>query len=88
MAIATANRKTIENAMISIPKLSIEKLCNAYNILLKIEDCDNPAHMILFINSLDAMIDINIRSFSWSNRMDLMYIIRNELILKLDKIET
>ncbi len=85
---ATANTKTIENAMISIPKLSIEKLCNAYNILLKIEDCDNPAHMILFINSLDAIIDINIRSFSWSNRMDLMYIIRNELDFKLDKIET
>jgi hypothetical protein len=85
---AMAMTKTIENAMISIPKLSIEKLCNAYNILLKIEDCDNPAHMILFINSLDAMIDINIRSFSWSNRMDLMYIIRNELDFKLDKIET
>lgn len=85
---AMAMTKTIENAMISIPKLSIEKLCNAYNILLKIEDCDKPAHMILFINSLDAMIDINIRSFSWSNRMDLMYIIRNELDFKLDKIET
>ena len=85
---ALASAKAIENAMISIPKLSLEKLCNAYSILLKIEDCDNPAHMILFINSLETIIDMNIRTFSWTNRMDLMYILRNELDLKLDKIET
>jgi hypothetical protein len=87
-ATAIANRKTIENAMVTIPKLSLEKLCNAYSILLKIEDCDNPAQILLFINSLETIIDINIRSFSWTNRMELMYIIRNELDSKLNKIET
>ena len=80
---ASANALTIENAMISIPKLSLKKLCNAYSILLKIEEENKPSHIILFINSLDAIIDINIRTFSWTNRMDLMYIIRNELDSKL-----
>ena len=77
-------------ALETIPKISIDNLIDAYNILLEIEEGfihnNKPLHiLLLFINTLETIININISSYSWSQRMELMYIIRTTLKDKAKK---
>ena len=61
-------------ALETLPHISLNNLIDAYNILLKVEEDIKQDQVI--INLIDAYININIRSYSWTQRMELMFIIR------------
>ena len=66
----------MEKAIETLPHISLNNLISAYNILLKLEEDVKPAQVILFINVIESYININITHYSWTQRMELMFIIR------------
>jgi hypothetical protein len=61
-------------ALETLPRISLNNLIYAYNILLGLEEDIKPDQVI--INLIEVYISINIKEYSWTQRMELMFIIR------------